>query len=114
MFRIIIIIIIIAQELIAAAQDAIETMLDAILGTGLTPSLALCMKALASVLPRLKPRIQDGLLQLLSHILMGEGGPGGSPQGGDQRLGAVTLALRTLAGARWEDTGEATSFGGTS
>lgn len=43
-----------AKELANEAQDAIEMLLDPILGSGLSPTLALCMQELALVLPVLK------------------------------------------------------------
>ena len=88
------------------AQDAVEVLLDPILGSGLSPTLALCMQELALVLPALKSHISDGLLRLLSTILIqrGAASPATSPSD-PQHVGTVVLALRTLATFDFEETG---------
>lgn len=48
----------------------IQTILEPILATGLTPSLTICLRELATKIPDYKNNISSGLLHMLSHILM--------------------------------------------
>lgn len=48
----------------------IQNILEPILATGLTPSLTICLRELATKIPEHKNNISSGLLHMLSHILM--------------------------------------------
>lgn len=51
------------------AKD-VRDILEAMLSTGLTPSLTVCLRELAGNVPELKRDISEGLLRMLSQILM--------------------------------------------
>lgn len=48
----------------------VRDILEAMLSTGLTPSLTICLRDLAMNVPELKREISEGLLRMLSQILM--------------------------------------------
>ena len=48
----------------------IHEMLDSMLATGLSEALAAALHEISKYIPALKKDIQDGLLRMLSHILM--------------------------------------------
>uniref|UniRef100_A0A1B0GIX2 Serine/threonine-protein kinase TOR n=2 Tax=Lutzomyia longipalpis TaxID=7200 RepID=A0A1B0GIX2_LUTLO len=51
------------------AQD-VKEMLDSMFATGLSPALTICLRELAEDVPQLKPEITEGLLRMLSQVLM--------------------------------------------
>lgn len=53
-------------------QEDIRALLDAILATGLSPSLTIALRELATSVPVLKRDISQGLLKMLSQVLMHE------------------------------------------
>lgn len=50
-------------------QDVTD-ILDSMMATGLSPALTICFRELAETVPHAKPKIADGLLQMLSAVLM--------------------------------------------
>ncbi|XP_059613044.1 serine/threonine-protein kinase Tor [Phlebotomus argentipes] len=50
-------------------QD-VKEMLDSMFATGLSPGLTICLRELAEDVPQLKPEITEGLLRMLSQVLM--------------------------------------------
>eukprot|EP00795_Rhopilema_esculentum_P000207 gene207-9842_t len=54
-----------------ATKDSIfKEIIDQMLGVGLSPALTACLRDLAGLIPTSKKHIQDGLLNILSNILM--------------------------------------------
>lgn len=53
-------------------QENIRQLLDPILATGLSPSLTTALRELATSVPILKRDISQGLLKMLSQVLMHE------------------------------------------
>lgn len=67
----------------------IKELLESMFATGLSPALTVCLHQLAATMPELKREIIDGLLKMLSQVLMsnsggGSKGSGGSGGGGSQ------------------------------
>ncbi|XP_074653906.1 serine/threonine-protein kinase mTOR-like [Tubulanus polymorphus] len=94
-----------------AIVDDIQEILDQMLSVGLSPALTAALKDLSNHIPQLKKSIQDGLLKMLSLILMGRPlrHPGAPKFQGPiqqsismsnlaelQDVTSVTLALKTL------------------
>lgn len=50
--------------------EHIKDLLEAMKSTGLSPALTICFRELAEQVPRLRNIISDGLLNMLSHVLM--------------------------------------------
>ncbi|KAK7093536.1 serine/threonine-protein kinase mTOR-like isoform X2 [Littorina saxatilis] len=87
----------------------VKELLDSMFATGLSPALTAALRELATQIPQLKKDIQDGLLKMLSHMLMGQrlqhpGATGASialaPEPHD--VTSITLALRTLGSFDFE------------
>lgn len=51
-------------------KDDVKELLDAMLATGLSPSLTTALQELATSIPQLKRDISEGLLKMLSQVLM--------------------------------------------
>ncbi|XP_013416422.1 serine/threonine-protein kinase mTOR-like [Lingula anatina] len=100
----------------ALAKD-IKELLEPMLAVGLSPALTAALRDLATQIPQLKKDIQDGLLKMLSLVLMGRplrhpGAPKSSTlpvpflvgQGVSdaQDVTSITLALRTLGSFDFE------------
>ncbi|XP_014771975.1 serine/threonine-protein kinase mTOR isoform X1 [Octopus bimaculoides] len=93
------------------ARD-MKDILDSMLFTGLSPALTAALRDLATYIPQMKKDIQDGLLRMLSLILIGRplqhpGAPKnlpiGSSAGSDsQDDTSITLALSTLGSFDFE------------
>ncbi|XP_076451616.1 serine/threonine-protein kinase mTOR-like isoform X2 [Babylonia areolata] len=88
----------------------IKELLDSMFATGLSPALTAALRELAIQIPQLKKDIQDGLLKMLSYILMGHHlrHPGASAPSGNagpaesHDVTSITLALRTLGNFDFE------------
>lgn len=93
----------------------IRELLDAMLATGLSPSLTICLKELSNNLPTLRPEISEGLLNMLSLVLRNK--PflhPGVPRSLEQQMSnmnvvfepqdtaSIVLALRTLGTFHFE------------
>jgi len=90
----------------AQIKGQISEMLEQMVATGLSPSLTTALREIQKQIPNLKKEINDGLLRILSQILMNQPWrhPGVMPK---PHLGivlpheydnsAVVLALETLA-----------------
>uniref|UniRef100_A0A4W3GLM4 Serine/threonine-protein kinase TOR n=1 Tax=Callorhinchus milii TaxID=7868 RepID=A0A4W3GLM4_CALMI len=98
-------------------QQDIKELLEPMLAVGLSPALTAVLYDLSRQIPQLKKDIQDGLLKMLSLVLMHKplrhpGMPKGLahqlaspsltniPEAGD--VGSITLALRTLGSFEFE------------
>eukprot|EP00794_Sanderia_malayensis_P007416 gene7416-8236_t len=96
-----------------ATKDSVfKDIIDLMLGVGLSPALTACLRDLAFLIPTSKKHIQDGLLHMLSNILMHmplrhpgipkSAAPAPTPSGSshfsfsDDDIMMTTLALRTL------------------
>uniref|UniRef100_A0A8V8TQP2 Serine/threonine-protein kinase mTOR n=1 Tax=Homo sapiens TaxID=9606 RepID=A0A8V8TQP2_HUMAN len=99
-------------------QQDIKELLEPMLAVGLSPALTAVLYDLSRQIPQLKKDIQDGLLKMLSLVLMHKplrhpGMPKGLahqlaspglttlPEASD--VGSITLALRTLGSFEFED-----------
>lgn len=51
-------------------RDDVRDLLDAMLATGLSPGLTTALRELATSVPQLKRDISEGLLKMLSQVLM--------------------------------------------
>ncbi|KAL8588022.1 hypothetical protein ACOMHN_026139 [Nucella lapillus] len=88
----------------------IKELLESMFATGLSPALTAALRELATQIPQLKKDIQDGLLKMLSYILMGHHlrHPGAAtPQPSvaaaePNDVTSITLALRTLGSFDFE------------
>lgn len=106
-----------ARALGLSIQQEIKELLEAMLSVGLSPALTAVLYDLSRHIPQLKKDIQDGLLKMLSLVLMHK--PlrhPGMPKGLAQQLsspsltnipeasdvGSITLALRTLGTFEFE------------
>lgn len=85
-------------------KTQISEMLEQMLATGLSPSLTTALREIQKQIPNLKKDINDGLLKILSQILMNQpwrhpGMPKSLPftLNHDYDNAAVVLALETLA-----------------
>ncbi|KAK6628142.1 hypothetical protein RUM43_001953 [Polyplax serrata] len=96
-------------------RDDVRDLLEAMLATGLSPGLTTALRELASSVPQLKRDISEGLLKMLSQVLMHKplrhpGTPrhallGPSPPqmfSDPQDIASTTLALRTLGSFNFE------------
>lgn len=93
------------------ARD-MRDILDSMLFTGLSPALTAALRDLATYIPQMKKDIQDGLLRMLSLILIGRplqhpGAPktlpiGSSASTDSQDDTSITLALSTLGSFDFE------------
>ncbi|XP_027228160.1 serine/threonine-protein kinase mTOR isoform X1 [Penaeus vannamei] len=108
----------VARGVEGAVRNDVKELLEPMMATGLSPPLTLALQELATEIPSLKRDIAEGLLRMLSQILMhrstphsrsGVAPPPSSPD--HQDTGSLVLALRTLGSFDFEGTG---SFRGQS
>lgn len=74
-------------------QD-VKEILDAMLSTGLNPPLTICLRELADNVPHVKRDISDGLLKMLSQVLMSK--PAIQQQGTPKHIITAQLSSLTL------------------
>lgn len=72
-------------------KDVID-ILDSMMATGLSPALTICFRELAETVPHAKPKIADGLLQMLSAVLMPSLASGGIAPAGSKTSSASSAA----------------------
>ncbi|XP_064091213.1 serine/threonine-protein kinase mTOR-like [Macrobrachium nipponense] len=107
----------VARGVEGAVRNDVKELLEPMMATGLSPPLTLALQELASEIPQLKRDIAEGLLRMLSQILMHKstnvrsGAPLPPPSPDHQDVASIVLALRTLGSFDFEGTG---SFGGQS
>lgn len=77
--------------------DELKDLLEPMLATGLSPALTICLNELAENIPYLKREIMDGLLKMLSQVLMQKqsGASGGGGSSGGAQLGTPKHNLST-------------------
>ncbi|KAG8279049.1 hypothetical protein J6590_008067 [Homalodisca vitripennis] len=84
-------------------KSDVKDLLEPMLATGLSPALTTSLRELATSIPQLKPDISEGLLRMLSQVLMNKHvrtshipGVSASLSSEPQEIASIVLALRTL------------------
>lgn len=102
-----------AHAVKAEINNDVKDILEQMFSTGLSPALTVCLRELAENVPYLKSAIADGLIGVLSQILISKLPglnytnmmPGGGPteSSSTQDVQTIVLALRTLGTFNFED-----------
>nr|XP_053626936.1 serine/threonine-protein kinase mTOR-like [Cherax quadricarinatus] len=102
----------VARGVEGAVRSDVKELLEPMMATGLSPPLTLALQELAREIPTLKRDIAEGLLRMLSQILMNRslphrsGAPPPPPSPDHQDTASIVLALRTLGSFDFEGTGQ--------
>ncbi|CAD7080067.1 unnamed protein product [Hermetia illucens] len=107
-----------AHAVKSGITEDIREILDSMFATGLSPALTVCFRELAENVPRLKRDISEGLLRMLSQVLMNKPYPSfGTPKHNipvsfpslgltdshQYDVATIVLALKTLGTFNFED-----------
>ncbi|XP_071544223.1 serine/threonine-protein kinase mTOR [Panulirus ornatus] len=102
----------VARGVEGAVRNDVKELLEPMMATGLSLPLTLALQELATEIPQLKRDIAEGLLRMLSQILMHRtlphrpGAPLPPPSPDHQDVASIVLALRTLGSFDFEGTGQ--------
>ncbi|KAG7166823.1 Serine/threonine-protein kinase mTOR-like [Homarus americanus] len=102
----------VARGVEGAVRNDVKELLEPMMATGLSPPLTLALQELATEIPQLKRDIAEGLLRMLSQVLMHRsaphrhGAPPLPPSPDHHDTASIVLALRTLGSFDFEGTGQ--------
>uniref|UniRef100_A0A0P4VNQ8 Serine/threonine-protein kinase TOR n=2 Tax=Scylla TaxID=6760 RepID=A0A0P4VNQ8_SCYOL len=102
----------VARGVEGALRADVKELLEPMMASGLSPPLTVALQELATEIPPLKRDIAEGLLRMLSQILMQRtvpnrsGAPPPPPSPDHHDTASIVLALRTLGSFDFEGTGQ--------